>query len=241
MALARDSVCAPGIDYENERLSIIELKAALKKLLARSKFKIVQKDKWVDQVIDNPLYQQAKTVARFMLLVAGNQSIPSQKTPGCWEKEDVKSSWHINKFLTYETWNSELYETVEHIAPENEPKSGWNSDIYKNMILRHSLGNLILLPKKENGAIGNGSWKRKKLFYCALTEQTGAQQQERIEEASALGMKFSEYTTQLLQKSGRLSLLQPLRDVEEWNRDVIEVRARNTAALAWDHLWPWLD
>ena len=236
----RFGLCA-GIESENQRLNVAELKAAFRKLLFGSKFKIAQKDKWVDQVIDNPLYQQARTVARFMLLVAAHQSLPSSKAPGCWEKEGVKRSSHINNFLTQETWNSELYETVEHIAPENEPKGGWDVEIYRNMILRHSLGNLVLLPKKENGAIGNDSWKRKKVFYAAVTEQTSEKQQQRIDEAGALGMQFSNYTTELLQKGERLALLEPLRDVKEWNRDVIKARARNTAELTWDYLWPWLN
>ena len=195
----------------------------------------------MDQVVDNPLYQQAKTVSRFMLLAAAHQSMPSQKEPGCWKREGVKSSSHINNFLTLDTWKGELYETVEHIAPESEPGGGWDIEIYRNTILRHSLGNLVLLPKKENGAIGNDSWKRKKVFYGALTEDTTKRQQRRIEEAAALGMQFSEYTTQLLQKGERLALLQPLRDVEEWNRDVIKARGRNTAALTWDYLQPWLS
>ncbi len=232
-------LCA-GIEHRNQRLSIADLKVAFRKLLSSGKFKIAQKDKWVNQVMDNPLYQQARTIVRFMLLAAAHQSRASEKTPGCWEKEGVKSSSHINNFLTFETWNSELYETVEHIAPESEPKNGWDDEIYKNTILRHSLGNLVLLPKKENGAIGKDSWKRKKVFYAALTEETSGQQQQRIEEATALGMQFSDYTTQLLQDGERLALLQPLRDVEEWNRDVIEARARNTAELTWDYLWPWL-
>ena len=230
-----------GIESENQRLSVVEIKAAFRKLLSGSKFKIAQKDKWVDQVIDNPLYQQAKTVARFMLLAAAHQSIPSSKMPGCWEREGVKKSSHINNFLTHDTWNGELYETVEHIAPENEPRSGWDGEIYRNMILRHSLGNLVLLPKKENGAIGNDSWKRKQVFYAALTEQTAEQQLLRIDKAAALGMQFSNYTTELLQRGERLALLQPLRNVEEWNRDVVKARARNTAELTWDYLWPWLN
>lgn len=230
-----------GVDAENQKLPLAELKAAFRKLLADSKFKISQKDKWVDQVVDNPLYQQARTVARFMLLAAAHQSMPSPKMPGCWEKKGVKSSSHINNFLTSDTWNGELYETVEHIAPESEPKGGWDIDIYRNTILRHSLGNLVLLPKKENRAIGNDSWKRKKVFYAALTEQTTERQQQRIEEAAALGMKFSDYTTELLHQGERLALLQPLRDVKEWNSNVIKARARNTAALTWDYLWPWLS
>ena len=153
----------------------------------------------------------------------------------------MKKSAHINNFLTRDTWNGELYETVEHIAPENEPRSGWDGEIYRNMILRHSIGNLVLLPKKENGAIGNDSWKRKRVFYAALTEETVEQQQKRIDEAGALGMQFSKYTTELLRKGERLALLQPLRDVKEWNRGVIKARARNAAQLTWEYLWPWLN
>ena len=236
----RFGLCA-GTDSKNQRLSIPELKNAFKKLLSESKLRIAQEGKWVDQVIDNPLYQQARTLVRFMLFAAAHQSIPSSTRPGCWEWEGVRTSSHDNNFLTYETWTGELYETVEHIAPETEPKSGWFSDIYKNMTLRHSLGNLILLPKKENGAIGNGSWSRKKVFYRALTEQTDDRLQQRIEEAAALGMEFSNYTKELLRKGERLPLLAPLRDVEAWNPDVIEARARNTASLTWNYVWPWLN
>lgn len=233
-------LCA-GVDGENQKLSASELKAALRKLLAESKFKISKKDKWVDQVVDNPLYQQAKVLVRFMLLTAAHHSLPSTKSPGCWEKAGVKSSSHINNFLTYDTWISETYETVEHIAPESEPKLGWDTDIYKNMILRHSIGNLVLLPRKENGAIGNDSWKKKKIFYLALTEETADKQQERIDQATAQGIKFSNFTTDLLQSGENLSLLAPLRNVEDWNRKLIEARARNTAGLTWDVLWPWLN
>lgn len=233
-------LCA-GVDCENKQLSIVELKIALRKLLSESKFKISEKEKWVDQVIDNPLYQQAKTVARFILLAAAHQSMPSSEMPGCWERRGIKISANINNFLTYETWTSEQYETVEHIAPDTEPNSGWDIAIYRNMIMRHSLGNLCLLPKKENGAIGNDSWKRKKVFYDALTEQTAELQKQRINEANALGMKFSNYTTQLLEKGERLPLLDPLRNVEEWNCNVIQSRARNAAELTWDYLWPWLN
>ncbi len=230
-----------GIDSENERLSITELKKAMRKLLAASKFKISHKDKWVDQVIGNPLYDRARVIARFMILTAAHQAMPSPENPGCWKKKGVKASPHTNNFLTYDTWKNELYETVEHIAPDSEPADGWDLDIYKDTILRDSLGNLILLPKKVNSAIGNGSWKRKKVFYLALTEKEADQQQERIDDAADLGMKFSDYTTKLLQEGKRLDLLDPLRDVENWDRNLIETRSRNIAELTWDHLWPWLN
>ena len=230
-----------GIHDENEVLSVYELKTAFRKLLADSKFKVSDRNKWVDQVVDNPLYQQAKTVARFMLLAAAHQSVSSSKMPGCWEKKGIKPSPHINNFLNLQTWTGEMYETIEHVAPESESLSGWDRKIYKNTILRHSLGNLVLLPKKENSAIGKASWVQKRVYYSALTEETGEQQQKTIEKARALGMRFSEYTIQLLEQGDRLALLEPLRNVREWDCDLIEARARNTAELTWDYLWPWLS
>ena len=233
-------LCA-GIDSDNPLLNINDLKSEFREMLSSGKFKISAKDKWINQVIDNPLYQQAKPVTRFMLLTAAHKSRPSLSQPGCWDREGIKSSSHFYNFLNFETWSSELYETVEHVAPESESMSGWDNKIYENMILRHSLGNLVLLPKKENGAIGNDSWKREKVFYSALTESTVNQQNQRIEEAGALGLQFSNYTINLLRKGERLALLIPLRDIDEWNKDIIESRARNTASLTWDYLWPWLN
>lgn len=228
-------LCA-GIDSENERLSITELKRAMKELLAESKFKISHKDKWVDQVIYNPLYDQARVIVRFMLLTAAHQAVPSKESPGCWKKKGVKASPHTNNFLTYDTWKDELYETVEHIAPKSDQEEGWDLDIYKGPPLLHSLGNLILLPKKENSAIGNDSWEKKKVFYLALTEEEADQQLELINEAA-----FSRSTEELLRNGKRLDLLKPLRDVENWDRDLIETRSRNIAELTWEHLWRWLD
>ena len=97
------------------------------------------------------------------------------------------------------------------------------------------------MPKKENSAIGNDEWQRKKVFYLALTEKTEEKQEERINEAAALGMSFSNYMKKLLKNGECLSLLDPLRNVETWNPEVIEARGRNTAELAWDYLWPWLN
>ncbi len=99
----------------------------------------------------------------------------------------------------------------------------------------------MLLPAKENSAIGSDSWEKKKKFYLALTETSAADQDRRIEEAKAAGISFSQNTTKLLQKGTRLSLLDPLREVEFWNSEVVSTRGKNIAELCWDHVWPWLN
>lgn len=229
-----------GIEHKNDVLSTSELKEALKTLL-RHKLKNLDKSRWVENVVANPLYEQSKDLARFMILAAGHQAAPSTSEPGTWTKSGIKVSRHDYQFLNYETWMNKCYATIEHVAPDSEPKSGWEQDLYKDNILRHSIGNLILLPSKENTSIGNESWVRKKRFYLALTEKSDEGQKRRIDEAKAAGINFPKKTIELLQKGERLSLLDPLRDVDEWNRDIVIRRGKNIAELCWDVIWPWLN
>ena len=236
----RKSGLCMGDTLENKVLSLSELKSAFKTLLEH-KLKRLDKSDWVESVIANPLYVQSKDLARFMILAAGHGAIPSTDNPGTWSREGVKVSKHQNQFLSYATWMDECCASVEHIAPDSEPDTEWAANLYRNNIIRNSIGNLTLLPKKENAAIGNGSWHKKKLFYLALTEESHDEQNERIKEAEDMGMKFSNYTIELLRKGNRLSILDPLRYVDQWNSEVVERRGRNIAGLCWDIVRPWLD
>ena len=229
-----------GTDHKNDVVLPSELKEVLKTLL-KHKLKTLDKSRWIENVVANPLYEQSKDLARFMILAAGHQAIPSTTEPGTWTRVGVKASKHNNQFLNYKTWTDKTYATVEHVAPDSAPKSGWAQDLYRNNILRHSIGNLILLPSKENSAIGNDSWPRKKKFYLALTEKFDEGQNKRIEEARSAGISFPKSTIELLQKGERLPLLDPLREVEEWNSEVVQRRGKNIAELCWDVVWPWLN
>ena len=230
-----------GVDHANPVLSPDELKDALKALLMH-KLKTLTKENWVGQAAANPLYDQSRVLARFMILTAAHQAMPSQDVPGIWNKSGVKVSAHTNDFLNYKTWRGTDYATVEHIAPVTVPKHGWDvAGLYKDNILRHSLGNLVLLPAKENSAIGNDSWEKKKKFYLALTEISVVDQDKRIEEAKAAGISFSKPTERLLQNGTRLALLDPLRTVDTWSSDVVSARGKNIAELCWEHVWPWLN
>ncbi|NAW33504.1 GmrSD restriction endonuclease domain-containing protein [Halomonas alimentaria] len=233
-------LCA-GVDHTNRLLSTDDLKSALKALLER-KIKTLEKKRWVDQAAANPLYNQSRELVRFMIFTAAHQAMPDTESPGLWTKEGVRPSSHMNAFLDFKTWRSAHYATVEHIAPENVPKQGWDiAGLYQDNILRHSLGNLVLLPPKENSAIGNDSWQKKRKFYLALTATSVAEQAKRIEEAKAAGIRFSNTTEKILQDGARLSLLEPLRTVDEWSVDMVIARGKNIASLCWDYVWPWLD
>jgi hypothetical protein len=176
-----------------------------------------------------------------MIFVSAHNAAAADDGSGRWVKAGVKVAANRDNYLDYRTWRSTDYATVEHVAPDTEKAGDWDASIYKNAILRQSLGNLCLLPAKENGAIGNANWSRKRLFYKALTESKADEQKKRVEEAAAQGMKFSGATQGILSEGRQLPLLEPLRDVESWTPEIIEGRGRNIAEMAWDHLWPWLN
>ena len=233
-------LCA-GVDHNNALLSPEQLKAAFRALLTH-KLKILSKDAWVNLAASNPLYEQSRVLVRFMILMAAHQAMPSIDTPGIWNKTGIRASVHTNNFFNYETWRGDHYATVEHIAPETTPKHGWDiTGLYKDSILRHTLGNLVLLPAKENSAIGSDSWEKKRKFYLALTETSDSDQHRRVEEAKAAGFSFSKMTTGLLKSGTRLSLLDSLRSVNDWNTELVDARGKNIAELCWDHVWPWLN
>ena len=239
-SIRKFKLCA-GVDHTNPVLEPDKLKEALR-LLLQHKFKTLSKESWVKMAAALPLYKHSRELVRFMILMAAHEAIPSDNIPGLWSKEGVRASANINNFLNYRTWRSTYYATVEHIAPETKPKYGWDIEgFYNDNILKHSLGNLILLPSKENSAIGNDSWDKKRIFYLALTEKSYQGQIKRIEEAKAAGINFSDQTFKLIQDGKQLSLLDPLRMVDTWSSEVVISRSNNIARLCWDQLWPWLN
>jgi len=235
----RFGLCA-GIDHSNERLSPDQLKVALRTLLER-KLRTLNKNEWVTKATGNGLYRDSGPLVRFIIMCAAHQAMPDVENPGLWTKTDVRASSHLHNYLNYDTWVKPDYATVEHIAPESNTNNNWNDAIYSKDFLKHSLGNLVLLPQKENSVIGNDGWDKKKKFYLALTEESGEAQQRRIREADTAGIRFSNATKKVLSEGRRLSLLDPLRDVDHWDEDMIELRGQNIASLCWDVLWPWLE
>lgn len=232
------NLCA-GFDNNNEVLSISELKKVLKQLL-KHKLNDIDKENWIEKASSNPLARQARVLARFMILTAANQAEPCQDKPGNWTKKGIRPSSHSKKFLSYNTWVGKIYRTVEHVAPEQD-SPGWDENIYKGNIHRHRLGNLTLLPQEENSAISNSGWEKKKRVYRALAEMLTDEQELQIQEAAEAGHEVSPNLKQMLNIGEPLLLLEPLRELETWDLDIIDQRGKNIAELCWDNVWPWLN
>ncbi len=234
-----DPLCC-GLQSENQLLSVSELRAYLRGLLAVRQIGVTTKEEWIQSAKDIPIGRHTSPLAKFLILAASQYAKPDPNYPGLLTREDFRES-EEQEYLTYAKWISAEYKTIEHVAPSTNPGQGWDPDIYgRQRFTRDTVGNLALLPQKENASLGNSPWKRKRLFYLALTAPDSAEQEHWLHEADAAGLEFPKTTRTLLKKGRRLHLLDPLREVEEWDEKLIRARTENILSLAWDTIKPWL-
>lgn len=229
-----------GSSFQNQILDIQTLKNALRNKLQSPKVKFENREDWINLVIDFPIYNNRQPLTRFLLFAATHNTSQDPDELGLLTRDNIQPS-DDRKYLTFEKWNSELYKTVEHVAPNSDKSKGWDTKIYNNPRIRNTLGNLVLLPAKENASIGNAPWVKKKIFYKALTDKTLEERKSSIKRAEKKGLEFNKLTKKLINEGERLSMLDRIQDVERWDKDFIEKRTRRIASLAWDQLWPWLN
>jgi hypothetical protein len=219
--------------------AVEEFQSLLRDYLKAKRISVTDKKSWINRARELPLAEQARPLARFVILAAADQALSDHDHPGLLTRLHVKRAME-REYLTYRVWTSDLYSTVEHVAPDSNPGSGWDMNIYRRPTTRHTLGNLILLPQQENAAAGNSGWPRKKTFYLALTETNQMDQLKLIKEAEQDGFVFPKKTKELLQTGHTLHLLDPIRAVNDWDEAFIYSRTDNLLSLAWDRVAPWL-
>ena len=161
-----------------------------------------------------------------------------QENPGFLTREKVIPGDQL-AYLNFSKWQDDKYATVEHVAPDSK-SGGWDEEIYRQPHTRHTIGNIILLPQKENSSVGNASWTKKKLFYRALVAETEPERNSQFEKAKKEGLTFKKQTIDLLNKQGRLDMLDPIAEVNQWTESIIKKRSKNILELAWDVIAPWL-
>ena len=231
-------LCA-GSKHQRELLDLTEFKRALiSKLDSTAKFG--SKEEWVNHVIDIPIYTQARPLSRFLLFSATHYTAVDIKNNKLLTREGIAQS-DDRVFLTNEKWESKQYVTVEHVAPKADKAKGWDEKIYANARLKHTLGNLVLLPTEENARISNAPWSNKKTFFYTFTAREQQERESTLEKAESDGMKFNKKTKEMILDGDRLSMLDGINNVQDWDAEFIELRGRRLASLAWDQLRPWLD
>lgn len=232
-------LCA-GPTHKNPILSPADLKKGLRDKLNSSKVTFGKKEEWIGHVVDVPIYTHAKPLARFLLFTATHHTATDPAAPGLLTRERIAPS-DDRAYLSFDQWQSERYLTVEHVAPNSDKPEGWDRDIYSNGRHRNTIGNLVLLPTEENSSIGNATWSKKRIFYTALTGKTVEDRKNAMDQAKRDGMRFNNKTEKMIMGGERFSMLDGIRDVDEWTVKFIDQRSRNLASLSWDVLRPWLD
>ena len=234
-----NSLCL-GYGLSNQILGIDELKSGLRALLAANRFHVTDRNTWINRAREVAQGDEgSRVVCRFLLFAAAHNARADAENPGLAKTEGVISSDEI-RFLSYATWMGQRYKSVEHVAPASETSNGWNSDIYERFATRHKMGNLVLLPERENQSIGNAPWEKKKLFYRALAAKTEQDREEAIALAEQQQLRFGGRTLRLIRNQDRLHMLDPIAEVEDWTTELIEARTENVLGLAWDQIAPWL-
>lgn len=233
-------LCA-GLANENSLLSPLDFKAELRAYLAHNKkINIKCEEDWIAKAKFMPLGSHSRPLCRMILLAASHQSLPIKGKEGLLSKQSTRRTDELN-FLNYRYWTSGKYSTVEHVAPDSESSSGWDSEIYRRPYTKNTIGNLVLLPQKENSSVGNSSWRKKRIFYSALTAKTEDALEKAFTQARNEGISFGRKTEKLLKDGDRLHLLDHIENVDSWTEETIRNRTENLLELAWDELSGWLD
>ncbi len=229
-----------GVKENYPIMPVRDLRTAFLDMLGSKRIGVKDRDTWIDAVkIAKSGSTAPSPLKRFLILAAGHHARPQEMKPGQLTRDDVIES-EETAYMNHRTWTHTNYKTVEHVAPDSEPEQGWDPGVYKDPDTRQLLGNLVLLPEKENATIGNAGWTKKRLFYSTLAAPSNTMREGFLDDARREGIDFGKKATLLLKRREHLSLLNHMAGVEEWTKEVIEERTQNLLELAWDHISPWL-
>lgn len=220
---------------------INELRTNLRGYLGRSPVNIGSREAWIRAVANRDIYQPAKVVAKFLLLAASHNTVEQKEGDGGLPYLLEHARPRTRPILGHSEWTSEIFETVEHVAPQSPVNQGdWDSRLFEEPHHVHRLGNLTLIPRPENSEIGNERWERKRIFFRAFAADRNTDVDALIEEASVNGTSLGQRAENLLRNGMRNPLSVSVAAVHDWNRDVVDRRSRNLAELAWRRIAPWV-
>lgn len=197
---------------------------------------IANKNSFVSKAAQVPIYKNTH-IARFLLIAAFHDNAHDAANPGLL----MTGIQGANPTMSLKTWNSKVTETVEHIAPQTAPSSGWDAGIYApdNSGLVSRLGNLTLCPQSVNSSLGNETWARKRMAYKALGQPGLAAAKAAL---SAATPPFDSLLKKLTQED--LSYNVFFKDIgeknDDWDVAFIKKRTENLLGFAWDRIAPWL-
>jgi len=208
----------------NGKLSINSLKIALRYYLykgANDGAEIYSLESWSKKLKVSEIYHN-KDIAKF-LLIAGLHDVTSSDT-GIGHIQEARPGLcpTLDKFFNYN-----FFESIEHISPQSTKWEGVSDERV------HVLGNLTLLPMRQNASVGNRSLEEKELMFKALSARTTNEQNELLKKSK---VKFVETTQDILSESQHFPHLESLTNLSGWNDKVIESRTNNLGGMIWKRL-----
>ena len=200
---------------------------------------IGDKESWIAGSQRFLLFNELKTVCRFVLFLAGHDRIANAGQGGLTSPGNKG----VCDLLNLGRWKSTDHRSLEHIAPQSPPEGhSWDSGIYSEGKV-HEVGNLLLLPADINNFVDRKSWGVKYLHYCHI----GSRSQEEIEaytkQAQEKGVVINKKAIQKLSTSQFSCVVEPILQVGidgEWDAKLIDERTRQIKEVAWGKLNAWL-
>ena len=71
------------------------------------------------------------------MLFAAHDSAKIDKSDNTLLQRDDAVLDTATEFLKFQLWDKDVYETLEHVAPQNEQSAGW-AKVYEDQIKRHN-------------------------------------------------------------------------------------------------------
>lgn len=161
---------------------------------------------WVRNASQAAIYRTGQVMTRFLLFVASHDTAPDEDTSGLI----VAGRQGAYPMLARGQWRHEANLTVEHIAPNSNNRAGWPRNIYNDQRTVHRLGNLVLMPKAENNAIGNRGWDQKRVLYRMFSARTVREAQRAMDAARAFGFNVDKTAQELAQNSLHLPMCEAI-------------------------------
>ena len=195
--------------------------------IATDSVQIYQKEQWLNKLVNIPVYENNKNVAKFMLITAFDNAVSIPNSAGLLQKARHGVIRTLDR-----RYDDKLFQTIEHISPQSKGYEGVSEE------KAHTLGNLTLLPDINNKSASNSSLKTKQYIYEALSRKTKDEQQRVIDEYG----RFSENTKKILKQTEYLPFCESLTSLTSWDDNMIDERTRNLGEMIWNKLAVgWLD
>jgi hypothetical protein len=190
--------------------------AALREILKEGK--IDTGDKWLNAAHLNNVYSQHASATRALLVLILRRSAWSAQDPGVLEPARIGA----NQFADFNILDPSRY-SIEHIAPQRPLGP---SLISEDLI--DTLGNLTILPVKENSQLGRLTYLEKRNLYIAFAERNEVIARDILKKLGYGDSQVAEMVARPV-----VEHLSQFRDISEWNDEVVQVRSRSLASRAW--------